>query len=306
MPKTWTLPSISDADLHEAERAILQAFDSRSTNGLNILGMGELGLAIGWPTNTPVAVLKRQAPGPEAQLAADMERMNKFNAALSEAGALVIPTEVRTIRNDYGAQIPYLIQPVIDSEDLAENVLAAAHPSPEDPILVSIRDTDVNVVTDGPEGGLSMDAQVTNFAWNGEDVVCLDTTPPLIWPAGNGPMDNVGNYLTAVPYLLRPAALHLTRKSGEDYRTVRGVLQQTAVYLMRIDQHRWVDSAIACFNEALDIPLARTGVDDAFNRVIRDLPTIKRLARVQRLWATKVRKQRYEFFITNSFTGEIY
>ena len=128
----------------------------------------------------------------------------------------------------------------------------------------------------------------------------------FIWPTGDGPMFDVGNYLTAVPYVLRPAAMHLTRKSAEDYRTARGVLQQTAVYLMRTDQHRWVEAAMECFNERLDRPLVRAEVDEACNRVVRDLPMIKRLARAQRLWATKVRKQRYEFFITNSFTGEIH
>ena len=306
MPKTWTLPVVSDDEIHEIERAILHAFSSRSTAGLTVVGLGELGLALGWPTVDPIAVFKRQAPGPLEQLEADMDRMARFHTALADAGALVIPTDIRVITNEHGDQIPYLIQPIVERDELVEHILADADPSPDHPVLVSIRDTVARVVHDDHSGGLSMDAQVTNFAWNGEQVVSLDTTPPLIWPADSGPMYEVGNYLTAVPYLLRPMAISLTKRAGDDYRTLRGVLEMTVVYLLRIDQHRWVDAAITCFNDVLDVPLDRASVDATFKRMMRDLPLIKRLARTQRFWATTVRRQRYEFFITNSFTGEIY
>lgn len=302
----WSLPAVSDDELATVERAIGDGIDRRSTDGLRIIGLGELGLAVGWPTEQPTVVFKRQAPGPRERLEADLARMRQFHDQLGEAGVPVIPTDIRSITNDQGTTIPYLIQPAVDSDDLCENLIATRTPARDDPILVSIRDTVAQAVREDATGGLSLDAQITNFAWDGERAVLIDTTPVLIWEPGTGPMHEVGNYLTAVPYALRPIALALTRKNGEDYRTVRGVLQQTAVYLRRIDQDRWVDSAIACFNEVLDSPLTRPEVDANFARVMRDLPTIKRLARVQRMWATKVRKHRYEFYITNSFTGEVY
>ena len=46
-------------------------------------------------------------------------------------------------------------------------------------------------------------------------------------------------------------------------------------------------------------------VDETYDDMIRELPMIKRLARIQRAWQMRVRRQRYDFFITNSFTGEI-
>lgn len=306
MAKTWALPDVSDEQILEVERAILSAFDARSTDGLAILGLGELGLALGWPTERPTAVFKRQAPGPTDQLEADMVRMKRFHDELVTAGVRLMPTDVRTITNPDGKVIPYLIQPVIDREDLVENILADANPSPEHPVLVSLRETVLGVVRDDDSGGLSIDAQVTNFAWDGESVVSLDTTPPLIWPSGSGPMYEVGNYLTAVPSVLHGIATKMTMKAGDDYRTARGVLEMTVVYLLRIGQGRWVDAAIACFNASLDEPLERSAIEAHFTQMMKDLPMIKRLARAQRLWATRVRRQRYEFFITNSFTGEIY
>lgn len=306
MVTTWVLPSVSDEQILEVENAILDAFDARSTDGLTILGLGELGLAVGWPTSAPTAVFKRQAPGPIDQLSADLARMKRFHDELLHTGAKVVPTDIRTITNRDGKVIPYLIQPVIQPAELVENIIAKADPSPDHPTLVSLRDTIMRVVRDDERGGLSIDAQVTNFAWNGESVVSLDTTPPLIWEPNSGPMYEVGNYLTAIPRVLEGVATKMTMKAGDDYRTARGVLEMTAVYLLRIDQDRWVDDAITCFNQALDEPLDRAAVETKFKQMIKDLPMIKRLARTQRLWATKVRKQRYEFFITNSFTGEIY
>ncbi len=302
----WTLPSVTDQQIHAVEEAILHAFDARSTQALKILGLGELGLAVGWPADDPIAVFKRQAPGPIGQLDADVARMHRFHAALEASGCGVLPTDVRTIVNRDDKVIPYLIQPVVSPNQLAENIIASDEPDPEHPVLVSVRDTVDAVVRDDHSGGLSIDAQITNFAWDGTRVHSIDTTPPLMWPAEHGPMHDVGNYLTAVPWVLRPVALALTKRAGNDYRTVRGVLELTAVYLLRIDQERWVEAALKCFNEVVDTPITRTSVDQKFDQMVKDLPTIKRLARIQRAWITKVRKDRYEFFITNSFTGEIY
>jgi len=302
----WAMPTVTDEDLLAVERAIRCGIETRSTEGLTVLGLGELGLAVGWPTDDPVAVCKRQAPGPEDQLDADLERMGRFREALVAAGAAVVPTVIRTVRNDAGTRVPYLIQPKVDPAHLAENVIATSEPSATHALLISVRDTVTTVVRDDEAGGLSLDAQITNFAWDGERATLLDLTPVLIWDAASGPMHEIGNYLTAVPYVLRPAATALTRRSGADYRTVRGVLRQTVVYLRRIGQDRWVNAALQCFNEVVDEPITNAEVDAAFTRVGRDLPMIKRLARVQRMWATHVRKQPYEFFITNSFTGEVY
>lgn len=306
MRTQWVLPEVTDAELLEVERAIVRAIDTRDVSALKIIGLGELGLVVGWPTETPRAVFKRQAPGPADQLEADRARMHAFRAQLGSAGASLIPTDVRMITNDGGDLIPYLIQPLVERSELAEVIIANDEPRPDHPVLVSIRKLVDEVVRDDSTGGLSIDAQVTNFAWNGSEVVSLDTTPPLIWDVTSGPFYDVGNYLTAVPALLRPIALRLTKRAGSGYRTGRGVLEFAALYLIRIDQERWVDSAIDCFNEILDDPLDRATVNQRYDEMIKDIPMIKRLARIQRFWATHVRRTRYEFFITNSFTGEIY
>lgn len=301
----WELPRLSDEELESVEQAILRAYDSRSVDHLRILGLGELGLAVGWPTDDPVAVCKRQAAGPAADVESDAHRMQHYQAALEERGARVLPTDLRALDAGNNRAVPYLVQPIVPPEQLAENIIAADDPRPNHPILTAVRDIVLNVVTDQPEFGLSIDAQITNFAVDADGPVLLDFTPPLIWDSTGGPFYDIGAYLSAIPLPLRPTALKLTRRSGDRYRTARDTLRMTAVYLKRIDQERWVDSALATFNDRLDEPLRRDVVDSTYDEMIRDLPMIKRLARVQRAWQTRVRRRRYEFFITNSFTGEI-
>ncbi len=301
----WTTPTMSDGELEAVEAAVLHAYDTRSVDHLRVLGLGELGLAIGWPTESPRAVFKRQAAGPRAAVEKDAKRTRRYQAALEERGARVLPTDLRALDAPDGRAVPYLIQPLVPAEDLAENIIASAPVQPDHPVLVAIRDTVIDVVSDEPELGLSIDAQITNFAVDADGVVLLDFTPPLIWDQTSGPFYDIGTYLEAIPLPLRPTALKLTRRAGDRYRTARDTLRMTAVYLKRIDQERWVDSAIATFNDRLDEPIRRHRVDETYEEMIKDLPMIKRLARIQRAWQTRVRRRRYEFFITNSFTDEI-
>jgi hypothetical protein len=152
---------------------------------------------------------------------------------------------------------------------------------------------------------LTVDAQPSNFAWDGERVVLLDTTPPLIWDAGGGPFWDSGNYLKAIPAPLRPAAMHFVRKQGDLSRTSRGVLALTALWMKRIDLPQWVQPAIDTFNPLLDTPITIEETEREYAEVIKRIPNIKRMARIERFWQTRVRRSDYQFFITNSFTGEI-
>ena len=301
----WSQPTLPRSELEEVERAVLHAYDTRSVEHLCVLGLGELGLAIGWPTEDPVVVCKRQAAGTAAEVEADAERMHRYRAALEQRGARVLPTEFHALDTGGDRRVPYLLQPVVPVPSLAENVIATDEPRPDHPLLTAVRDVVIDVVVDEPDFGLSIDAQITNFAVDERGPLLLDFTPPLIWDSTSGPFYDIGAYLSAIPLPLRPTALRLTRRSGDRYRTARDTLRMTAVYLKRIGQDRWIDAALSSFNDRLDEPLRREVVESTYQEMIRDLPTIKRLARVQRAWQTRVRRRRYEFFITNSFTGEI-
>lgn len=301
----WDTPSIAREDLLQAEAAIVRAFDEQSINHLRVIGFGELGLAIGWPTETPTVIVKRQAPGPPSAVASDERRMVAYQQALRDGGVSVLANSFEQVPLADGTVAPYIVQPIVHSDDLVENILPREEPASDNQILLALRDLVVSIVSDTPELGLSIDAQITNFFWKNDQLHILDTTPPLIWDADGGPFYDVGNYLRALPAPLRSTALRITRRVGDDYRTPHGTLYRTVVYLKRIGLEAWVDPAIECFNGALDRPIERAAVEKEYEQAIKDFPRIKLLARIQRAWTRHVRRQRYEFFITDSFDGRI-
>jgi hypothetical protein len=305
MTTAWEPPVLAEDELHEIESRIVNAFETRSTDGLNVLGFGELGLAIGWPTAEPRMVVKRQTVGTPETVRADLDRMQAYHDALETRELPVLPTELRTIRLDSGADAAYVVQPLVQRDDLVEHILPTVTPEAFHPILVAIRDAVIRVVHDGPEGGLSVDAQVTNFAWTGDSVTIIDTTPPLVWGPNGGPFYDVGNYLLAIPAPLRPAAMKITRQQGDRVRSATGALTQTCVFLKRIELDEWVDPAIETFNAALPTPIVRAEVEKLFGEATKNFPLIKLMARIQRFWQTKIRRGEYQYFITNSFSGEI-
>jgi hypothetical protein len=301
----WVAPSIAREDLLQAEAAIVRAFDEQSIDHLRVIGFGELGLAIGWPTEAPEVIVKRQAPGPPSAVASDEKRMIAYQEALRDGGVSVLPNAFEQVTLADGTVAPYIVQPIVDANDLVENILPNEKPSADHPILMALRDLVVAIVSDTPQLGLSVDAQITNFFWKDDQLHILDTTPPLIWDGNGGPFYDVGNYLRALPAPLRSTALRITRRVGDDYRTAHGTLYRTVVYLKRIGLEAWVEPAITCFNAALDSPIERAAVEKEYEQAIKDFPRIKLLARMQRAWTRRVRRQRYEFFITDSFDGKI-
>ncbi|RZV42697.1 MAG: hypothetical protein EX269_14470 [Acidimicrobiales bacterium] len=301
----WSAPHIEQSELLDAEAAIVRAFETQNIDHLRVFGFGELGIAIGWPTESPTVILKRQAPGPRAMVDSDEKRMVEYQRALIAQGVSVLPNTFNRVDLGNGHFAPYIVQPIVDSEDLLENVLATATPAPDNECLLALRKLVVDVVSDTPELGLSIDAQVTNFAWKDGRLHTLDTTPPLIWDADSGPFYDVGNYLLALPAPLRSTALRITRRVGDDYRTADGALFRTVVYLKRIGEDRWVEPAMECFNAVLDKPVTFDAVEKEYQQAVKDFPRIKMLARIQRRWTRDIRRRRYEFFITDSFKGEI-
>lgn len=305
MTTAWEAPVLPEDGLLDIESRITQAFANRSTEGLNVLGFGELGLAIGWPSSQPSMVVKRQTVGTAASVRSDLQRMQDYQEALEERGLAVLPTELRSIELGNGSTAGYVVQPMVPQTQLVEHLLPTIEPAADHPILAAIRDAVIGVVHDGPSGGLSVDAQVTNFAWDGERVTLIDTTPPLIWDADGGPFYDVGNYLGAIPAPLRPTAMKLTRQQGDRVRTATGALRQSAMFLKRIELDEWVDPAIETYNERLTTPILRSEVEALFAEATKNFPLIKKMARIERFWQTKIRRREYQYFITDSFSGEI-
>ena len=67
----------------------------------------------------------------------------------------------------------------------------------------------------------------------------------------------------------------------------------------------WLEPVVATLNDVLDEPLDAATIRERTAKRHKDMIQLKKIMMLQRLWATKVRRQPYDFFITDSWTGEI-
>jgi hypothetical protein len=295
-------PTVSDEDLIAVEVAFQQALAARSFDGLNVLGYGEIGLALGWPFDQPAAVIKRLPSSPDpADSRVLFDFIRRYEAAL-EPHVVVTPTDHRTVVGDTGATVPFLIQPLLHRETLAEVILSNTEPEVDHPLVVAVRDA---VISSNGAGGQAIDCQFSNFAWTEGTLSLFDTGSPLLYGPDGQPEIELGSYGRVLPAALLPVLRKLITKVSLELATVEGGLAHAALGALRIDQQRWLNPILETFNRELDTPILAADVEAQMARVHKDMRSIKRLARLQRAWSTNVRRRPYDSFITDSFTHEI-
>lgn len=297
-----SVPSITDEELAIIEDSFQTALAKRTFDGLTVMGYGEIGLALGWPFDEPTTVVKRLPSSPDrAQSQTLLDFISRYEDAVSRFVTLT-PTAKRSITNQQGRTVPFLVQPLLAKDTLAEVVLAATEPEVDHPLVVAIRDV---VIAANGDGAQAIDCQFSNFAWAGGELSYFDTGSPLLYHPDGTPEIELGNYKQVLPSALMPVLRKLVEKVAREMATVEGGLAHAALSAIRIDQERWLDAILATFNSALDTPIQAGDVHAQMERVHRDMKSIKRLARLERTWATKVRRRPYDSFITDSFTNEI-
>ena len=105
-------------------------------------------------------------------------------------------------------------------------------------------------------------------------------------------------------------AVKAAKKVMLDFRTPNGNLAHAALSAVRIGQERWLDAIIETFNAGMaergvGAPLSREDVLKQMDGVQRDMKLIKAVGRLNRAYVKKVRRNTYDFFITDSFTKKL-
>ncbi|MEM9039468.1 MAG: DUF6206 family protein [Actinomycetota bacterium] len=294
--------SVSDEQLLDIEHTIRRCIAERTFDGLDIKGFGEIGVAIGVPTGAATAVVKRLPSSTDRRSLEDwFAYVARYEAAIAPHVTLA-PTEQRILDTGDGRWAAYLVQPCYPAEQLTENILAAEEPEAGHPLVVAVRDAALSAVTDGRQ---AIDPQFSNFVWHDDELTLIDTGSPFLYHADGSPDYDMGAYAESLPAVLRPLTQKLAEKVVADVGTPSGNLALSALSIVRLDQERWLDDVLTTFNERLDDPIDRAAVMGRFDELHGEMQRIKKITRVQRFWVERIRRGQYEFFITDSFTGEL-
>ena len=266
---------------------------AQDMSALNVLGFGEISLAVGWPADAPSVVCKRTPPFSAEQFANYRDSVESYVKSLRAAGLSVVDTEAVHLERN-GRTIAYLLQPMLPAPTLGQNVLSTADPDPEHPFLVAVAKS-LEVVTPT----LSLDAQITNFSWNGSEATLIDVGTPFMWSESGEPSFEMDPFLRMLPALARPFVKRDMIKLMSRWQEPRPVAVDVVSNLYREGLTDWVDPAIIALNRQLGHrdPIVAAEAKAFYEEDLKTFPKLKRLQALERWWQSTVRRRSYDFFI---------
>ncbi len=302
--------ALTEPALADLERAVAHALHTGDQGGLDVLGYGEISLVLRWSaTARPVDVAAPERGASRPGLAVKrlppfdtIDSANRYGALILEyvdavrgCGVDVIPTRWRTTPTDGspGRTSGYVVQPVLPPASLGPNVLRA-DASQTGALLGTILDAIDAVV--GPRLGL--DAQLSNWAWDGQRATYLDVTTPLLnTPDGATRLDL--RLLTApMPAAVRP----LVRRAVAPgivaaYHRPRDVVLDLLGNLLKDDLTDAVEVGLALAATRVRPALTRAEVDTFYAANSRLWEVLLRLRLADRWWQRRVRRRDYPFLL---------
>lgn len=291
---------ISAEDLAHLESLVSAALRNQDLSELNILGFGEISVALGFPFEDPRFVCKRTPPLDSAQFDRYKSLIDRYLDELRDRGLEVVDTEVRAVERDHGA-IAYLVQPLLPTDTLGHKVLAASEPHPDHGFLVALSET-VGMAS----ARISIDAQVTNWSWDGSVLTLLDVGSPFLWDEAGVFQLDMSPFLPMIPAPLRSAVRNDLIKVARRWQTPRGVALDIIANLYREGLEDWVAPALAAMNRTVGAEnvISPAEAEEIYAEDRQTFPKLAKLKRVERAWQTRVRRRPYDFFIQSTYAGD--
>jgi Family of unknown function (DUF6206) len=294
---------IDDSHLHELEATVSLALRTRDVRDLNLIGHGEITMALGWPAEEPQYVCKRLPPfdsGTDAATYASV--VDRYVDILRDRGVRVVDTEVRWIERPDGRTIAFHIQPALAPETLGLEVLRRSTPAPDNPFLCSI----VDIVTRGTGGGVGIDAQISNWSWAGGEPWQLDLSTPFWMNEADEPMFDMTPFLASLPAAMRPVVRSEMVKLIRRWLTPRGSLLDLAANVIKANLDDWTEPVLECINARVDEPITYKEAQRVYQSDRRTFPILLQLQRVNRFWQERLRQRPYDFLLPESTTYKVH
>jgi hypothetical protein len=286
------LPDHALLSLDEQVEAALGAGDE---SALPILGYGEISLVLGWPPEQPRFACKRLPLfATRSRFDAYGRTLDAYLDVLRRAGLGVVETELRSVSRDDGTVAGYVVQPVLPAEDLAPTVLRREDPDAGHPLVAAVVDTVAAAVS--PTVGL--DAQLSNWTWDGSGLTYLDVSTPLLWSDEGRPLLDLELLSRAIPWALRGALRRLLVPGiVETYRDLRKVYLDLCGNLIKERLDRWLPTFLEQVARRLDVPLTADEVHRYYRSDARLWAMLLQIRRLDRTWQLRVRRRPYPFLL---------
>ncbi|MFM2078179.1 MAG: hypothetical protein RJA49_2069 [Actinomycetota bacterium] len=292
------MSTVDVPDLAVVEAAVAEAIHRKDPSNLRILGHGEISIVLGWPTDAPSHALKRVPPfRGRAQAEQYMAVVESNLQLLRDADVPIWPTTLHVTERADGSAVVYHRQPVAPGEQVGTNVLRAATPSADHPLLAAIVRHAAAVV----RPGVGFDVQAANWIWDGTAAHQLDFTSPfLLDETGKDLRFDTSGFLREYPAVLRPVLKRELLKVIVRYTTAEGAIGDLVGNLQKEELHDWVDPAIEAARRA-GVTIDRAATTKMFEDDKKLMPLTLKLRKGQRWWVTHTGR-RYETLLPERTT----
>jgi len=286
--------SLDDAELETLEAEVNAALATGREEDLPVLGYGEISLVLGWPAAEPRFACKRM-PAFRSRAAFESYRrtVDAYVHALEGAGIAAAATEMRGVDRRGGSVVGYVVQPVLPAESLAPALLHRSAPDAGHPLVDAIVDAAAAAVS--PRLGL--DAQLSNWTWDGGRLTYIDVSTPMLWDEHGASLLDLDPLAQAYPAFLRPPLRHLVAPRILDgYRNLRGAYLDLTGNLLKERLAPWLPAFLAAANRHLGEPLSEREVHSYYRSDARLWAMLLRLRRLDRAWRLRTGRE-YPFLL---------
>lgn len=269
-------------ELRALDDLVESALAAGDETRLPTIGFGEISLVLGWPADVPRLACKRLPLfDSRAQFDSYRRTLGDYIDALRGAGIRVVETSLEAVARPDGSVAGYVVQPVLPAPTLAPAILRRMDPGAGHPLVehvVAAADAAV-----GPRVGI--DAQLANWTWDGEGLIYIDVSTPMLWSEGGDALLDLSLLAKAYPAILRrPLRRFVAPRILDGYRDLRGVYLDLTGNLLKERLDRWVPEFLAELNPRIAEPLTETEVHRYYRSDARLWEALLRIRRLDRAW----------------------
>jgi hypothetical protein len=282
------------------EAAIRRAIDEGRRDLVDIVGAGELTIALRWTSGGRPCVVKRMPPYPDRISAEQYMEVVRGNITRLEAlGVRCVSNTMQLVERQDGKPVVIHCQPLLDADTLADHVLRTRTPSADEPLVTTLVDRVVAAVSNGEP----IDPQFANWCWVDDDLWLLDLSTPFVMNGKDIVYDTSG-FQREFPWVIRRLVYRELMKAAIKYTTdVEYVLTDVMTQLHRVGMSGWcqpfADATLARHGISIDPAVAKQRCDaDA-----KFYPFLLRSKRVERRWRQLTRR-RYDALLPEKSTFE--
>ncbi len=292
---------MTEIDFGEVEAVVAKAIRQRNTSELRLLGHGEISVVLAWPTDAPVAAVKRVPPFRDRARALQyVDVCDEFFETLRGAKVGIWPTTLHIHERSDGRAVVYHQQPIANTTQLGSNVLRAAASADTHPLLDAITDAAARVCS----RTLGFDCQLANWLWDGSTATQIDFTSPFALTESRNELRYDSHaFLQEYPVVVRPYLKKEFTSLLRRFTTAEGALGDMVANMMKEGLDEWVDPAIRTINSRLGVNLQREKAQWMYDNDRKLLPTVLKVKKVQRWWLTHTGR-RYEQLLPEKTTYE--